>query len=112
MFGGVGAAGATSSVTASGNTAVLSNSAVLANEGLSANPVGTTYGPFTPAAQKIYLLLIGGSHTFKDPATGFGFAFNSPTSVSFTNQNGSVVAMFLYESTNLLSATFSVQVVS
>lgn len=112
MFGGVGAAGATSSVTASGNTAILSNGAILASEGLTSNPVNAIYGPFSPSAQKIYLLLTGGSHTFKDPNTGFGFAFNSPTSVSFTNQNSAVVAMFLYESTNLLSATFSVQVVT
>lgn len=112
MFGGVGTAGATSSVTASGNTAVLSTSDVLASEGLTTSPVGATYGPFSPSSQVIYLLLIGGSHTFKDANTGFAFPFNSPTSVSFTNQNSAVVSMFLYQSTNVLSATYSIEVVS
>lgn len=108
-FGGVGAAGATSSVTASTTTAVLSNSAVLASAGLSNQ---ATYGAYSPSAQKIYILMTGGAHTFKDAATGFSFAFNSPTSVSFVNVNGSTVAMFLYESTNTLTGTFSITVAS
>jgi hypothetical protein len=112
VFGGVGAAGATSSVTASGTTAILSNSAVLASLGLSASQVGSTFGPFSPSGQKIYLLLIGGTHTFKDASTGFAFAFNTPTAVSFVNANGSTVSMFLYESSNTLTGTFSVQVVN
>lgn len=108
-FGGVGAAGATSSVTAATTTAVLSNSAVLASAGLGNQ---STYGAYSPSAQKIYILMVGGSHTFRDASTGFSFAFNSPTSVSFTNVNGSVVAMFLYESTNTLTGTFSITVAS
>lgn len=108
-FGGVGAAGATNAVTASGTTAVLSNSAVLASAGLNN---AATYGPFSPSSQKIYILMIGGSHTFKDAATGFAFPFNSPTSVSFVNANGATVAMFLYESANTLSGTYSIQVVN
>jgi hypothetical protein len=114
-FGGVAAAGATSSVTASGNNAILSNSATLNNEGLffgSSAEVGTVFGPFSPSAQKIYLMLQGGSHTFKDAGTGFSFAFNAPTTVTFTNQNSTVITMYLYESTNLLSATFSIEVVA
>lgn len=114
VFPGVGATGATSSVTASGTTAVLSNGAVLPSGGLygtSAQLVGSLF-TVSPSAQKVYLLLIGGSHTFKDATTGFTFAFNSPTAVSFVNANGSTVAMFLYESTNTLSGTFTVQVVS
>jgi hypothetical protein len=108
-FGGVGAAAATSSVTASGTNAILSNGATLASAGLSN---AATYGPFSPSAQKVYVLMIGGSHTFKDPTTGFAFVFNTPTSVSFVNANGATVTMFLYESTNTLSGTYSVQVVS
>lgn len=111
-FSGIGAAGATSTVTATGTTAVLSTGAVLASAGLSNSQVGLTYGPFAPSAQKIYILMIGGSHTFKDASTGFAFAFNAPTAVSFVNANGATVAMFLYESTNTLSGTYSVQVVS
>lgn len=109
-FGGVGAAGATSSVTASGNTAILSNGTVLANEGLHSSDIGQVYGPFVPSSQKIYLLLIGGGHTFKDNGTGFAFPMNSPTAVSFTNQNGAVVSMSLYESTNTISGTFNLLV--
>lgn len=111
-FGGVGAASATSSVSASGTTAVLSNGAVLASLGLSASQVGSTFGPFSPSGQKIYLLLIGSTHTFKDASTGFAFVFNTPTAVSFVNINGTTIAMYLYESTNTLTGSFSIQVVS
>jgi hypothetical protein len=112
VFAGIGAAGATSSVTATRTTAVLSNGAVLASAGLYNSRVRATYGPFAPSAQKIYILIIGGSHQFKDAVTGFAFAFNKPTPVSFVNANGSTVSMFLYESINSISSTFSVQVVS
>lgn len=108
-FGGVGTPGATGA-TAGSNTAVLVGATgTLASGGLSNQPV---YGPYSPSAQKVYVLMVGGSHTFKDAATGFAFAFNAPTSVSFVNQNGSTVAMFLYESTNTLSGTYSIQVVN
>jgi hypothetical protein len=107
MFGGVGAAGATSSVTASGNTAVLSNGAVLASEGLSANPIEAIY-TVSPSNQKIYFLLTGGSHTFI--SGGFSVPFLTPTAVSFINQNSATVSMFLYESQYLLTATYSVLV--
>lgn len=112
-FGGVGSAGATSTVTASGTTAVLSTSNVLASTGLYSSVVANqTYGPFTASSQKVYILIQGGTHTFKDPGTGFPFAFNTPTAVSFTNVNGIVVTMYLYESTNALIGTYSVQVVT
>lgn len=110
IFGGIGAAGATSSVTASGTTAVLSTSDVLPTAQLGTDTVGTNFGPFTCAAQKIYLLVIGGSHTFKDDAarggSGFPIPFLTPTSVSFVNANGVTVAMELYESVNNLTGTF------
>jgi len=111
-FGGVGAAGATGA-TASGTSAVLTGATgTLGSVGLTNSNVGATYGPLAPSSQKIYLLLIGGSHTFKDAVTGFAFAFNSPTSVSFVNVNGDTVAMYLYESTNLLTGTYSILVAS
>lgn len=112
IFGGLGAAGATSTVTASGTTAILSNSAVLASLQLGAEAVGSTFGPFTPSSQNVYLFLIGGSHTFVDISTGFPFVFNTPTAVSFTNANGVVVSMFLYQSTNTLTGTFNIRVAS
>ena len=112
IFGGSGAAGATSSVTASGSTAVLSNSSVLSSAGLGAESVGQTFGPFTVSGQNIYLLLTGGTHTFIDANTGFPFAFNSPTTVTFVNQYGVTVTMYLYQSTNALFGSYAPKVVS
>ncbi len=108
-FGGVGTTGATT-CTASGNNCVL----VTATGTLTGAALNnqTLYGPYTPSGQKVYILMIGGSHTFKDNATGFAFAFNAPTSISFVNQFGATVTMFLYESTNTLTGTFSVLVAS
>lgn len=108
-FGGVGTAGATATVTASGNNALLSTGNTINSAGLNNQ---SQYGPFTTSGQKIYILMIGGTHTFKDANTGFSFAFNTPTSVSFINQNGVTVTMFLYESTNTLTGTFTVAVSS
>jgi len=112
IFGGVGTAGATSSVTASGTTAVLSNSNVLPRTQLGAETVGETFGPFSPSGQVIYLLLTGGSHTFVDANTGFPMAFNAPLTVSFTNANGVSVNMFLYQTTNALYGSYAPKVVS
>jgi hypothetical protein len=117
VFGGVGAAGATATVTQTGSgqctageTATLSTGAALAALQLSASQAGQTFGPFNPSNQKIYLLLIGGSHTFT--SGGFAFPMNTPTAVAYVNINGSTVAMYLYESANLLSVPFSVLVAS
>lgn len=112
IFGGVGAAGATSTVTASGTTAILSTSNVLASLQLGAETVGSVFGPFNPSGQSVYLLLKGGTHSFVDVGTGFPFAFNTPTSVSFTNVNGVVVSLFLYQSTNALTGNFTIRVAS
>jgi hypothetical protein len=111
IFGGVGAAGATSSVTASGTTAVLSNSDVLPRLQIGAETVGETLGPFSPSGQVIYLLLTGGSHTFKDANTGFPFAFNAPITVSFVNAQGVPITMYLYES-NALYGNYAPEIVS
>jgi hypothetical protein len=112
-FGGVGTAGATSA-TASGNTAVLVGAAgTLATNALLANPIGSSFGPFAPSGQKIYLQLphTATPHTFRDQ-TGFSFAMNAPTTFSFTNQNGAAISMDLYESAILLSTSFTVTVVT
>lgn len=112
-FGGLGTSGATSA-TASGNNAVLAGaSGTLGNEGLHSSDIGQAYGPFSPSGQKIYLLLphTASAHTFKDQ-NGFTFVMNSPTTFSFTNQNGAVISMDLYESLNVLSTTFTVTVSS
>ena len=112
IFGGLGTAGATSTVTASGTTAVLSTSDVLPSAGLGAETVGQTFGPYSPSSQTIYLLLTGGSHTFKDSLTGFPFAFNAPTTVTFVNEFGVTITMYLYQSTNVLTGTFQPQIVT
>lgn len=112
IFGGVGTAGATSSVTASGTTAILSNGNVLPRLQLGVETVGETFGPFNPSGQVIYLLLTGGSHTFIDAGTGFPFAFNAPITVGFVNVNGVTVPLYLYQSTNALYGTYTPKVSS
>jgi hypothetical protein len=112
-FGGVGNAGA-SSATASGNSAVLNAAAgTLGSEGLFSGIIGQSFGPFVPSTQKIYILTphTATVHTFHDQ-NGFAFAFNAPTTFSFTNQLGAVLSMDLYESTNLLSSSFTLTVVT
>ena len=112
IFGGVGAAGATATVTASGTTAILSTADVLSSAGLGAETVGQSFGPYAPSGRNIYLLLKDGSHTFIDAVTGFPFAFNTPTTVTFVNQYGVTVTMYLYQSTNLLFGTYNPKVAS
>jgi len=112
IFAGVGASGATSTVTASGTTAVLSTGDAMPRTQLGAEVVGETFGPLTAASQVVYLLLTGGSHTFIDANTGFPFAFNAPISVSFVNANGTAVPMFLYASTNVLTGSFAPRITS
>lgn len=112
IFGGVGTVGASSSVTASGDTAVLSTSDVLPSAGLGVEAVGQTFGPYSTSGQAVYLLLSGGSHTFTDAISGFPFAFDTPVAVTFVNQYGVSVSMFLYQSVNSLTGTFAPKVVS
>jgi hypothetical protein len=103
-FGGIGGPSATSA-TASGNMAVLNSSlGTLSDFGIHPSDVGRTYGPFSPQAQKIYLLLphTPTAHTFRD-AYGFSFPMNVPTTFTFVNQHSVNIQMDLYESTNSLS---------
>ena len=111
IFGGYGAAGATSTVTASGTTAVLSNSTVLPRLQIGSETIGESLGPFTGlTGQNIYLLLTGGSHTFT--SAGLPAAFNAPLTVSFVNSNGASVTMYLYQSTNALYGNYTIVVAS
>lgn len=112
IFAGLGATGATSTVTASGTNAVLSTTDVIATAGLGAETVGQTFGPYSPSGQCIYLLLTGSSHTFVDAVTGFPFAMNAPLTVTFTNQYGTSVTMYLYQSTNALTGVFQPRITS
>lgn len=116
-FSGIGGAGATSA-TASGTTALLVGaSGTLAGAapdgGLFASIVGQSFGSFSPTAQKIYVLTphTVSAHVFHDQ-NGFLFSMLAPTTFSFTNQNGAVISMDLYESTNLLSTPFTLTCVS
>jgi hypothetical protein len=107
-FGGIGAAGATSA-TASGNNAVLNGGAgTLSDSFLAANFVGTSFGPFSPVSQVIYIQLPAGAHTFKDE-NGFGFPMTAVNTFSFVNQQGATVSMTLWGS-NTLSSPFTVTV--
>lgn len=102
VFAGVGTSGATGA-TASGTTAVLVGATgTLPSAGLGDQG---SYGPFTPSNQSIYLILTQGSCTFT--SGGFNFPMNTPTAITFVNQYGTSVSEFLYQSTNLLSATFT-----
>jgi hypothetical protein len=110
MFAGVGGAGA-SSATASGTNAILNSSlGTLASIGvLSSLAVGTLIS-FSPTAQKLYVLATGGSHSFVDNSNNLPFPFNSPTNFIFTNINSSMISMYLYESTNTLTGSFTLKV--
>jgi len=116
IFSGVGTAGATLSVSASGASAILSTGDILPRFQLGAEVaggvgVGTTFN-VTPSGQVVYLLLLGGSHTFIDNNSGFPFAMNAPITVSFVNAHGVTVVMYLYQSTNTLYGSFAPRVAS
>ncbi len=101
-FGGVGTSGATS-ITASGSSAVLVGATgTLSSAGLGQQ---STWGPYSPSNQNIYVAGTSSACTFT--SGGFAFPMNSPLTISFTNQYGSIVTMYLYQSTNLLSSPFT-----
>lgn len=105
-FSGAGTAGATGA-TASGTNAVLTGAT-----GTLAGPNLNNQGSYTCTASGnyCYVLMIGGSHTFT--SSGFGVPMNTPTAVNVTNANGSVVQMYLYQTTNALSGAFTLVVAS
>jgi len=100
-FAGVGAAGA-ASATAVGNNALLDTGDTLPSAGLGTH---STFGPFTPSGQKIYVLGLNSSCTFT--SGGFAFPMNAPVTFAFVNQYGQSVNIYDYESVNLLSAPFT-----
>jgi hypothetical protein len=106
-FGGLGTAGATG-CTASGTSCTLVGATgTLSNIGVLNSTVNIPFGPFTAISQKFYALTIGLHTNWIDNQTGFGFAMNAPTLITFVNQYGASVSMYLYESTNLLTGTFA-----
>jgi len=117
IFGGVGTAGATSSVTASGTTAVLSNGNVLPRIQIGPEVAGSVCPPATcftssPVDQVIYLLLTGGSHTFVDNITGLTVPMNAPITVSFLNANGVTTTMYLYSTMYAVYGSSTIRVAS
>ncbi len=101
-FAGVGTAGATGA-TASGTSAVLVGATgTLPSAGLGTH---SSYGPFTPSNQKIYVLGLNPTCSFT--SGGFAFPMNAPLTIAFVNQYGASITMYDYESTNLLSSTFT-----
>jgi hypothetical protein len=112
IFGGVGATGASSTVTASGTTAVLSTGDVLQRVQLGAEAAGQTLGSYSPSGQYIYFLLVNSGHSFVDSNTGLPLAVNAPVTVSFVNAKGVTVTMYLYRTTNALYGTYVPKIVS
>lgn len=111
IFNGIGTSGGATGATASGTSAVLvGDTGTLPSFQLGAETVGTTFVYTGLTGQYIYMLLIGGSHTFVDANTGFPFAVNAPTSITFVNQYGASIPMFLYQSINPLIGAFSPRV--
>ena len=116
-FSGLGTASATGASASGNNAALVGATGTLTGSspdgGLFSSIVGQSFGPFNPTAQKIYLLTphTSSPHSFKDQ-NGFIFAFNSPSTFTFTNQNGANISYDLYESTVLLSTTFTITVES
>ena len=116
-FSGVGGVGAIGATAAGTNATLVGAGGTLTGSGsfggLFGNIVGQSFGPLFPSAQKIYVLTphTGSAHVFHDQ-NGFIFAMNAPTTFSFTNQNSAALSYDLYESTNVLSTTFTITVVS
>jgi hypothetical protein len=104
-FGGTGTGASATGATASGSTAILVGAAGnLVSGGLAASSVGQVYNVTTSGTQYVYLLLATnvsnpGSGSFTTPGPTV-FAMNAPTVVSFTNQYGTVITMYLYRSVN------------
>ena len=113
IFNGTGTSGGATGATASGTTAVLvGDTGTLPSAQLGAETVGTTFVYTGLTGQYVYMLLTGGSHTFVDANNGFPFAVNSPTHITFVNQYGVSVSMYIYQSVNALTGNFSPRVAS
>lgn len=104
-FGGTGTGGSATSATASGNNAVLVGSTgTLTISYLGNSCTGQVYNVTTSGTQYVYLLLpcnvsnpTAGSFTTPGPTV---FPMNTPTMITFTNQFGASVTMYLYRSVN------------
>lgn len=105
IWGGEGQPGATSSVTVSGTDVILSTGDTLLGLQGTAEQIGESW-TFNTNNQCVYLLLVGGTHTFVD-ANGNTFVFNLPISC---NVGG--VPMWLYQSTYQLFGFYLVRVAS
>jgi hypothetical protein len=105
IFSGLGTSGATGA-TASGTNAVLVGATgTLPTAQLGAESVGTTFGPFAPSGQNVYMILTGGSHTFVDVCSGFPFSVSAATPITFVNADGVSVSMFIYQSAMSLTGS-------
>lgn len=100
IYGGPGVTAGGTVVGIVGNNQVgLSTGDVLDPLKNGAEQVGDTW-TFGVNNEYVYLLLIGGSHTFTDAGTGFPYAMNPPVASDLGGR-----AMFLYQSTNALFGT-------
>lgn len=103
IYGGVGAAGANGTVVLNGTNVTLSTGDVIPQLQTTPEQPGNSWS-FSPNNQVIYLLLVGGSHTFVDQ-NGFLFVMNAPIAANLGGRS-----MFLYQSTNALVGPFTVRV--
>jgi hypothetical protein len=100
-FAGAGTAGATGATASGTSAALVGATGTLASGGLG------NQGSYscTASSQKCYVIMQGGSHTFT--SGGFSFPMLTPTSLTFTDQDGVVISgYFIYESANTLTGTF------
>lgn len=108
IYGGVGAPGATASpILLSGTNVLLDTGDFIPQIKASPEVVGDqwTFSPAGAAGQAIYLLLVGGTHTFTDVSSGLAFAFNPAIQVSLSGRT-----MFLYQTQFALIGTYTVRV--
>lgn len=103
-FSGLSSTNGATGATSSGSTAVLVGATgTLASAGLGQQ---TNWGTFNPSSQYIYILGTGSACTFT--SGGFNFPMASPVPVSFVNQYGSTVSMYMYISSNSLNVPFTI----
>ena len=107
IYGGGGKPGATSSITQSGNSVILSTGDVLPMLQSTPEQIGQSWPMSNLNNQCVYLLLVGGSHTFIDALTGFPFVFNPPLPATVGG-----ASMYLYQSTNQLFGNYQPKVIS
>jgi hypothetical protein len=113
-FSGVGVAGATSATASGTNAALVPGGEILTGSATAVvNPIGQSF-VVNPTNQKIYDLCVhtASPHTYTDqngqPVIMGPGGNGVPTTFNFTNENAVVVSYDLYESSNLVTGSFTI----